>query len=191
MRPLLVLLTAALIALSTGASAQNPPRGGDHGGLRDSPPPPMRRAPRPADDPVAMIPDGDREMETAVAEARRTLPLFWSMYETDREMRAAAKLKVGFPTPGGGREHMWLHDIRRTNGVITGVLENIPDAPMSIRKGDTVTIDAVEISDWGYARGGRLYGNFTTRAMLKYLDPGIVEQLRALLSDRPLEGSEV
>lgn len=187
MRPLLALLAAALVALSTGASAQNPPRG------RDGPPSasqPQRSA-RPADDPVAMIPDSDREMKAAVAEAARTLPLFWSMYDTDAEVRRTAKLKVGFLTPGDGREHMWLHDIRRTNGRITGVLENIPEAPMSIRKGDTVTIDPAEISDWGYARGGRLYGNYTTRAMLKYLEPALVEQLRALLSDRPLEGSDI
>ncbi len=190
MRLRLVLLTAALVALSTGAAAQNPPRDRGHGGSPAGEAQPLRPG-RPADDPVAMVPDSDREMQAAIAEARRTLPSFWSLYESDRQVRSSARLKVGFPTPGDGREHMWLHDIRRADGVITGVLENIPEAPMTVRKGDTVTIDAAEISDWGYERAGRLHGNFTTRALLKYLQPELADQLRALLSERPLEGTEI
>lgn len=187
MRRGLVPLAAALLLTSTAAVAQDG---------RNGPPPPSSSRPpsagqRPADDPVTMIPDSDREMKAAVAEALRTLPIFWSLYETDQQVRLTGKLKVGFPFGKDGREHMWLHDIRREGGAITGVLENIPEAPMAIRKGDRVPIDPAEISDWSYSRDGRLFGNFTTRAMLKYLEPELVRQLRDLLSDRPLEGSEV
>ncbi|MDO9223481.1 MAG: DUF2314 domain-containing protein [Caulobacter sp.] len=187
MRRLLAALTASLLLTSTAAVAQDARNGPPRALASQSP----RAGQRPADDPVTMIPDSDREMKAAVAEAVRTLPMFWSLYASDEQVRTSGKLKVGFPFGDDGREHMWLRDIRREDDRITGVLENIPEAPMAIRKGDRVPIDPAEISDWSYSRDGRLFGNFTTRAMLKYLEPALVRQLRQLLSDRPLEGSEV
>ena len=187
MRPLLVILTAALLALSTGASAQNQQRG--HGGDRPSSQP--QRGDRPADDPVVEFSKDDAELNAAIKAARETLPIFWTLFDTDPVVKESGLVKVAFPIRGGGNEHMWLKDLQRRNGAIYGTLDNIPAGDVGHRKGDRIRIDPEQITDWSYFRAGRMYGNYTTRVMVKHAPSATAEELLRVLSDRPLEGNDI
>lgn len=187
MRPLLVIISTALLAVSTGASAQNQQRG--HGDDRSASRP--QTSPRPADDPVVEFSKDDVELNAAIKAARDTLPIFWTLFDTDPVVKDTGILKVSFPIRGGGNEHMWMKDLERRNGVIYGTLDNIPAGDVGHRKGDRIRIDPEQITDWSYFRAGRMYGGYTTRVMVKQAPPEIAEGLLRVLSDRPLEGNDI
>jgi len=138
-------------------------------------------------DPVTMFAESDRQMNAAMAEARRTMPRFWAAIDSDPAVAGSALIKLGFDTDDGSVEHIWVEQIRRDGDVIRGVVGNRPVHIASLSKGDAVTIDPKRISDWSYTRGERMYGNFTTRVMLPELPAEHQAELRAALSEKPLE----
>jgi uncharacterized protein YegJ (DUF2314 family) len=166
-------------------SANAPRRGAAERGPAD------RRISEDDEDIVYFEPD-DPDMNRAIAQARETLPSFWRLFSTDRDVAETASLKMAFPVPGtkDGNEYMWLIDIRRDGRTIKGVLDNQPESIRNLKKGDTVTIDPERISDWSYVRDGRMYGSYTTRVMLKHLSEQEAEEYLEFLSVRPLEGPD-
>lgn len=128
----------------------------------------------------------DARMNAAVAEARRTLPVFWRRY--DNGDGTSFSLKAHFEAPNGGREHLWFSNIKRDGARLTGVLDNDPSWVTSLSRGQTVTFTEDQISDWTYEKGGRMWGGFTLRVMLARLQPTEAAELRAYLSPTPLEG---
>lgn len=125
-------------------------------------------------------------MNAAIAEARRSLPTFWTLLQTDPVVAASGKIKVGFDTPGGP-EHMWVREVRREGAVVKGLLDNRPVWLAGVAKGDPVTVDPADISDWSYIRDNRMYGSYTTRVMLPHFPAEQREAYRKFLSDKPLE----
>lgn len=165
-RTLLIVALAAL-ALSSAVWAQTPGN-------------------TPKKDEIVGFRESDAAMNAAIAEARRSLPTFWSLLETDPVVAASGKIKVGFDTPGGP-EHMWVREIRREGAVVKGLLDNRPVWLKGFAKGDAVTVDPADISDWSYIRDDRMYGSYTTRVMLPHLPAEQRETYRKFLSDKPLE----
>lgn len=137
-------------------------------------------------DEVVGFRESDAVMNAAIAEARRSLPTFWTLLEADPVVAASGKIKVGFDTPGGP-EHMWVREVRREGAVVKGLLDNRPVWLKGVSKGDPVTIDPADISDWSYIREGRMYGSYTTRVMLPRLPAEQREAYRKFISDKPLE----
>lgn len=181
MRAVLLALTLLSLAPASSAWAQDNPRPGGKAGP----------AARPATDPVVEFSRDDPELKAAMKAARDTLPIFWTLFDTDPVVKRSGIVKMAFPIRGGGSEHMWLRDLERKNGAIYGTLDNYPAADVGVREGDRVKIDPALITDWSYVRAGRMYGGYTTRAMLKQAPPEIAEGLLRVLSDRPLEGSDI
>lgn len=165
-RTLLIVALAAL-ALSSAVRAQTPGNS-------------------PKKDEIVGFREGDAAMNAAIAEARRSLPTFWRLLEADPVVAASGKIKVGFDTPGGP-EHMWVREVRREGAVVKGLLDNRPVWLKGFAKGDPVTIDPADISDWSYIREERMYGSYTTRVMLPHLPAEQREAYRKFLSDKPLE----
>ena len=165
-------VTLALIAalsLAATPAAANPPKGET----------------TTQDDGFRVVGAEDEVMNAAVAQARATLSEFLDRLDagrlTDRDM-----LKVAFPTSGGGYEHIWVAAVRRTSGGLSGVLANDP-VHLDKRRGDPVVFTEAMVSDWSYEARGRLWGNFTTRAVLPTLRSDQAAQLRAILSETPVE----
>jgi uncharacterized protein YegJ (DUF2314 family) len=132
------------------------------------------------------VPSENPTVNAATAEARASLPVFWSAYDA-----AASKygfiLKVRMPTRGGGWEHLWMNVTGRQGDQVTGTLSNTPLEVPGVALGSSVTVKAEQITDWGYAKDGMLFGNFTTRALLPMQPPEIQAETRKLLSPSPLE----
>lgn len=140
----------------------------------------------PKKDDVVGFRESDAAMNAAIAEARGTLPTFWTLLETDPVVAASGKIKVAFDTPGGP-EHMWVREVRREGAVVKGLLDNRPVWLKGVSKGDPVNIDPADISDWSYIRDNRMYGSYTTRVMLPHFPAEQREAYRKFLSDKPLE----
>jgi uncharacterized protein YegJ (DUF2314 family) len=140
------------------------------------------------------LPDGfvvsaadDPALRSAMAEARASLPIFWSKFEEREPETGPFWLKVGMPTPNGAVEHIWVDAIARDEGVILGRLVNEPVDLRGLRLGSEVRVRPEMISDWSYEKNGKMYGAYTTRAVLDRVGPEERAQAKALLAPTPLE----
>lgn len=141
--------------------------------------------PRPADGEVTVVESGAAALEAATAEARATLPIFWKVFDDDAA--DSYQLKVGLATPNGATEHIWIYPGGWRDEKVFGILANQPADLVDVAAGDEILVDPARISDWGYSKGGRLYGAFTQRATLDRLSRGTRRQVEAALSPTPLE----
>lgn len=123
----------------------------------------------------------------AVAEARKTLPVFWSKVEGAPGDVTEFRLKIGLPTPNGAVEHIWADLVSRSGDEIIGKIVNDPVNLPDLKFGSVVRIAPETISDWSYMKGGKLYGGYTMRALMDRLPPDSQAEVRALLSAQPLE----
>ena len=137
-----------------------------------------------AEDKVVNFGEDDAEMNAAIAAARKTLPVFWKHLQAKPD--EASSLKVGLAT-SNGHEHIWVSDIEAKGDKITGRLANDPDNLPGLKLGSPVSFTESQISDWAYAKNGKLYGHYTTRVVIKHIDPAEAAQVRAMLSENPVE----
>ena len=135
--------------------------------------------------PVVVQDDDKADVDAAIAQARETLPLFWRKFEAGEADEF--QLKAGLTTPNGATEHIWVRPSGWQDDKVIARLTSDPIDLEDVRAGDEVLIEPERISDWGYFKGGRLYGAFTQRAMLKYSEPKLRRQIEAALSPTPLE----
>jgi uncharacterized protein YegJ (DUF2314 family) len=127
----------------------------------------------------------DAAMNAAVAEAKTSLPLFLARLDAG-QIQATDGLKVGFPVDNG-HEHIWVNQIARKGDQLTGTLANEPNWMPGLHQGSPVTFAPELVSDWSYEKGGKLWGNYTTRVMVPSLAPEEAEAVKANLSDTPTE----
>lgn len=109
----------------------------------------------------------DATMNTAIEEARAGLPRFWELYDANQGENFM--LKVGFPTPDGGQEHIWVDEIRREAGGLSARIQNEPENVPSVQYGQRAPFDEALVSDWAVTRDGRTYGHYTTRVVIASL----------------------
>ncbi|MCU0829538.1 MAG: DUF2314 domain-containing protein [Tabrizicola sp.] len=128
-------------------------------------------APAVAQDPVIDYATDDPQMNTAIAEAQATLPLFLA-HALDAQGKGSdvALVKVGFPTVDSSEmdvEHIWVSLFaRHEDGSFTGMLANEPVALGDLRAGDEVAFTQAMISDWHMtAPSGLFWGSYTSRVM--------------------------
>jgi uncharacterized protein YegJ (DUF2314 family) len=136
-------------------------------------------AQQPAPDKTVDFKAEDAEMNAAKAAARKSLPQFFKALAGPARDESGFALKFDL-TPKGKAEFIWAEDIKLTNGRITGRLGNQPIAK-GYTLGSPVVIDPKLIVDWGYFKGKRMQGHYTTRVVLKQLPPGEAAEIRAAL----------
>jgi len=124
----------------------------------------------------------DREMNRAIAEARKTLPDFVALYRSGKGERHAVKVAIPYDR---GREHIWMNLTAVEGDVFTGRLANDPVHLDSLNKGDSYRVGTAMISDWNYMSGGQMHGSYTTRVAVKKLTPGQVRELGLNLAPLP------
>lgn len=148
-------------------------------------------AQKPAGDPIWQYADDDAAMNAAVAEAQRTYPQFLATFRADTASNQENYMvKVGLQT-GGDRppteiEHIWVDHLRFEGGVLVGALANAPDYLPGMQLGSRVEIETARVSDWSIVRREGMYGNFTTRVMLRDLSPDEAAEYRRALTESPL-----
>ncbi len=143
-----------------------------------------------AQDEVIVYSESDNSMNAAIAEARATFPLFMAQYYQESEDTGAFldafSVKVEMPTSDGADEVIWVSPFIETETGFLGLLNNEPNDLPGLSYGSEVTFDMAQIADWSYQRGGKAFGNYTTRVMLPDLGPDVAQQVRDYLSATPL-----
>lgn len=125
----------------------------------------------------------DREMNRAIAQARKALPDFVALYRAGKGERHA--VKVAIPYPGGGREHIWMNLTAIEGDVFVGRIANDPVHLNGLSNGDAYRAPQAMVSDWNYMSGGMMHGSYTTRVALKKLPPEEVRRLGLKLAPLP------
>jgi uncharacterized protein YegJ (DUF2314 family) len=133
--------------------------------------------------PVINFSNGDPEMAAAKAKARATLAKFWSAYGNPGPGEERFALKVAVPVGGDNTEHIWVGDIERKSGRITGVVANVPRDARNLHAGERIEIAEDRISDWMFMRKGKIVGNETMRPALKRMPPDQAAYFRKMMAE--------
>jgi uncharacterized protein YegJ (DUF2314 family) len=106
------------------------------------------------------------------ANARDTLPLFFrhllrpAKDESDFSVKYPFRADIG---SGFSMEQLWLKNITFKDGVYYGVLANNPFYIASMKKDDTVSFSADEITDWMYVKNGKIVGGLSIKYLLEQI----------------------
>ncbi|WP_299478509.1 DUF2314 domain-containing protein [Cypionkella sp.] len=120
---------------------------------------------------VVAVSKADIAMNTAIAQAKRSLPVFLAHVLDDAGVIVTpSTIKVAMPTTGGNSdiEHIWVMPFRRLpDGTFSGELNNAPRNLGALVFGDTISFSQDQISDWALQLSdGLIYGDYTNRVML-------------------------
>src|SRR5262249_42327684 len=99
--------------------------------------------------PIVDVPSSSAEMAAAIARARATLGVFRVSWEDPKPSETGHSLKVRFPTPRNGGEHIWIAEVKRlADGRYAGRFANTPRDIPGKKAGDLVEFKEADISDW-------------------------------------------
>lgn len=118
------------------------------------------------DDRTVKVREQDKNMNLAIAEARRTLDGFLALSKKPPEGASNFKVKVKL-SDEGGVEHFWFIPFKETKDGFAGVLANDPQVVKSVIAGEVYAFKREQITDWGYELNGKQIGSFTVCAMFK------------------------
>ena len=82
---------------------------------------------------------------------------------------------------------VWADPISHSATEVVATLANDPVHLEGVRHGSRVTVTPDTVVDWAYEKNGKLYGHYTTRALLGRMPAGDRAQVEPLLSPTPLE----
>jgi len=121
-------------------------------------------------------------MKTAIQKARAGLLEFWKTSENPKKGEKDFCLKVKI-IDGNGTEQIWVTSIKRREGKIFGKIGNDPRVVRSVKFGQEVEIPEEKISDWLFIRNGKMVGNYTLRAVFKYMPKDEAERMKARMEE--------
>jgi len=79
-----------------------------------------------SDDHIVMVKSADLEMNSAIQEARASLPKFWSAFNSNAPHLEDFALKVAIHD-GEKTEHFWINNIQKSDGKLFGFIANDPE----------------------------------------------------------------
>ncbi len=116
--------------------------------------------------------NADEEMNSAVKNAKETLPEFQNAIQSKNPDYSNFTLKQQFDTSDGGGEHIWIGDIQFKDGKYYGIVQNEPfDKKILVKLGDSVEVPIERISDWKYNDKNIVKGAYTIKVVRKYMSP--------------------
>jgi len=124
----------------------------------------------------------DFEMAAAIAKARDSLPQFWQAFAHPDHGETNFALKVKL-TDTNGIEYLWLGEITKEDGKIFGVVGTGPATVKCVKPADRISVLERDIGDWSFNRGSKTVGNFTIRALFKYMPKKDIEAYKKVLAD--------
>ena len=128
-------------------------------------------------DQVQFVSEDDRNMNLAIAEARRTLDDFLYLSKNPPDGATNFKLKVML-SDNNGVEHFWFMPFEETKDGFAGVLANDPSVVKSVAAGEVYPFERDQITDWGYELNGKQIGSFTVCAIFKSMPNEDVERYK-------------
>ena len=130
---------------------------------------------------VTYVDGDDPKMNAAIREARKSYPYFFGRLTAGDTSEYYFGVKLRIPYGDGNGEHMWFNDLYFKGDTLMGILCNDPVNIATMKKGDTVMIDKSLLSDWEFAKDGKLIGSYTTRVLYNRMTPEekkeLIEQL--------------
>ncbi len=130
------------------------------------------------------------QISQAWAAARATLPnAIGAMEKRNGWFSPSLAFKVALPVdnPDVQVEMVWVDKIRRHGDVFKARLASHPSHMATKRMGHTVEFFHDQIADWAVqAVDGRYYGYYTTRVLIKSMEPDRAAKYRAMLVENPL-----
>jgi uncharacterized protein YegJ (DUF2314 family) len=142
--------------------------------------PPARAEPDP---PPMIFTDQDREMNAAMVEGHRTVPVFLAALRQPPPGSTGFAIKATF-RDGAQVEHMWLHETQLNGDKLDGVLANDPVYVKGFTNGQRVAVGRDQIVDWSYIKDGVLVGGHTLRVMFSRVPAAEREALQQELGYR-------
>ncbi|MGE0045422.1 MAG: YegJ family protein [Hyphomonadaceae bacterium] len=141
-----------------------------------------------AGDPVVHYADDDAEMNAARAEARRTYPMFLAQFRaaSPGARQRDYMVKLGLDGVFGRLEHIWVDNLHIEGDRIVGALANEPVELANMFRGSPVVVEEARVSDWAIISPQGMYGNFTTRVMMRDIAPDEAARLREVLAPTAL-----
>jgi uncharacterized protein YegJ (DUF2314 family) len=115
---------------------------------------------------IIRVPNDDRQMNAAIAQAQASLAEFLSVWRTQPPGASEFRLKVRI-RQGADVEHFWVAPFRPTQNGFEGILANEPRVVKNVKNGQQIAFRREDITDWGYVRDGKQIGSFTVCVMLK------------------------
>lgn len=129
----------------------------------------------------------DARMEGAIKAGKDSLPTFWRKIDSGDPAIEEAMVKVGYPTAHGGTEYLWMALESHSAEAVTGVLVNEPEDVPGVHEGQRATVELSRVADWAYFKGGKSFGQFTTRMLLDVADENQRAEIAESLAPTPLE----
>lgn len=117
----------------------------------------------------------DRDMQNAVSEARRTLPVFFDAWQSENESYSDFRVTVIMPSSAYGRDYEEVSNIRQEFAGFIGETSGGKDVPF-------LTAD---IADWRFKDGEQYRGGYTRRVMFDMTNAEI-PNIRGQFHDEPL-----
>jgi uncharacterized protein YegJ (DUF2314 family) len=114
----------------------------------------------------------DEQLLRISQNAHDTLPVFFRHLLRPEKGESNFRVKYPFkadPDSGFNAEQLWLSGITFRDGVYYGVLSNTPYYIASMKRGDTVSFSADEITDWMYTQDGKIIGGLSIKYLLEQI----------------------
>jgi len=107
---------------------------------------------------------GDKDMNDAIAHAISTLTSFDSAFAANNKnfTRFALKLKY---TEGENSEYLWIGNLIKKDSSYYGTINNEVLYIHSVKEGDNVKVNDLDITDWVYYNKDKAVGGYTTRVI--------------------------
>ena len=122
----------------------------------------------------------EKEMDAAIDRARSEVDSFIAEMTKGNGTDFAVKVPI---QDKDETEHFWLTDIVYRNGKFEGVIGNEPGIVTNVKVGQKWSVKKSEISDWLFMRGGKMYGNYTVRPLLKTMPEEDAAKIRSMLAN--------
>jgi uncharacterized protein YegJ (DUF2314 family) len=128
-------------------------------------------------DEIALVPDGNADMETAFRKARATLKDFLALVRVPRPSITNYAVKIGIPDRGE-TEFFWISRFTQQNGRLIGRIDNTPRLVRNVREGERISFKESDVVDWLYRENGRMIGNYTACGLIKNEPPQQAEAFK-------------
>jgi len=140
-------------------------------------------------DPTVTVRKTDSVVLRAREDAMRTLPMFWRKFDAQEEGASKFSVKVELSGPNG-EEVVWMRVESREGEEIVGLLAVEPSRFPGLHLGSRISVHSSRVTDWSYEKGGKVYGDYFTRAMIERAPADIKAQVQATFAPTPTETSE-
>lgn len=109
----------------------------------------------------------DTEMNDAIAQAKAQFSIFENYIESPHNRTFAVKIGILYP---GGKEHLWITDVVKENGQLSGRVDNQPLYITEVQQHDLIEIPRDLITDWMVIENHYLLaGGYTLKLMRQRL----------------------